>query len=228
MNQKTVVFVVAVLVVGAVVGYAVGQKQEAPAADPHAGHNHAEGEGHEGEQMPPDHPQVPDRVPVDVAAMEARLKANPKDVDALLSILEEHAAQGKADQVVPRLDEAARLAADSVPALLRFADLASSVEQGPKALEAAEAAVRKDPRSPEAHRLAGMIAWHVMNDNERAIRYWTKYLELAPNAPNAELIRRTIEALKNGGPAMSGGMPGGMGGGAPHPMPPAGAMPPGH
>ncbi len=235
MNQKNLVFAVALLVVGVAVGYAIGNKKaDAPPAPAASEHVHTEGEAPH--DMPTDHPPAADRVPVDLAAMEARLKANPKDVDAFLSILEEHAAQGKADQVVPKLEQAATLAGDSVPALLRLADLASAVEQGPAALAAAEKAIRKDPSSAEAYRLAGMIAWHTLNDNEKAIRYWTKYLELEPTAPNAELIRRTIEALKNGGPgAAAGANAPGMGnvmgaagmGGAAHPVP-AGGMPPGH
>lgn len=222
MDQKNMVLAGAMLVVGIAVGYGIGSKHAASPAVPVTAHDGAAPVEGASNGMPSGmQAEDPNRVPVDIAAMDERLKKNPNDVDAFLSILEEHAAQGHAEAVVPKLADAEQMAANDVPSLIRLAVLAKKVGQGAAAMSAAERAIRKDGRSAEAYHIAGTVAWHDLGDNERAIRYWNKYLELDPQAPNGEMIRKTIEQLKSGTAPAMGAMPA-MGNS------PTGAMPAGH
>lgn len=225
MNQKSIIFAVAMLVLGLGIGYVIGSKTGPDANAPAGMSETATGPAEDPNAPPHDqsaHEQSgmgapPARVPVDLAAMEARLQANPNDVDALLSIIEENIAQGKAEAVTARLTSALELAKNNVPALIRLADAARKAGQGALGMTAAEAAIKKDPQAAEAYRIAGTIAWHDQQDNDKAIRYWTKFLELEPNAPSAEIIRKTIEVLKHG-PSTPGAMgaPAAAPAGSPH------------
>lgn len=220
MNQKSIILAVSMLVLGLGIGYVIGTKSGPGAPGPLAAIEPAHNPAEDPNAPPHEHStmgEAPTRVPVDVAAMEARLKSNPNDVDALLSIIEENTAQGKGEAEAPRLASALALAKDNVPALIRLADAARKAGQSELGMTAAEAAIKKDPRAAEAYRVAGTIAWHDQQNNEKAIRYWTQFLQLEPNAPNAEIIRKTIEVLKGGTlPPGAMGAPAGAPAGSPH------------
>jgi cytochrome c-type biogenesis protein CcmH/NrfG len=68
--------------------------------------------------------------------------------------------------------------------------------QPEKALAEYRKAMKLDPRHPHAHMNAAVALSTDLNRPAEAAKEFEKYLELAPNAPNADAIRQTIIELK--------------------------------
>jgi cytochrome c-type biogenesis protein CcmH/NrfG len=66
----------------------------------------------------------------------------------------------------------------------------------PKALAAFRKAAASSPTHPQSRMNIGVVLMHDMNDPKGAITAWEDYLRVAPNDPNAESIRRSIEDLR--------------------------------
>ncbi len=70
--------------------------------------------------------------------------------------------------------------------------------QPQKAVEEYRKALQINPYHAFAHRNLGVVMAFDLNDKKTAIREFEKYLELAPNAPDANDIRKTLQTLKTG------------------------------
>jgi tetratricopeptide (TPR) repeat protein len=70
------------------------------------------------------------------------------------------------------------------------------VGQPEKAVEEYRKGMKIDPRHPMAHLNAGVVLANDLGRKAEATKEFEKYLELAPNAPNAADIRQEIQKLK--------------------------------
>lgn len=68
-----------------------------------------------------------------------------------------------------------------------------------KAIEEYRKAIKINPRHLNAQRNSGVVLAFDLNKPQEAVKAFEKYLELAPNAPDAADIRHTIDDLKSGG-----------------------------
>ena len=66
----------------------------------------------------------------------------------------------------------------------------------PEAIEEYKKASQIDPKHPMARMNAGVVYAFDLGRNQDAVTSFEKYLELAPNAPNADQIRQEINRLK--------------------------------
>jgi len=64
------------------------------------------------------------------------------------------------------------------------------------ALKEFQKAIEINPRHGMAHRNMGVVLASDVRDNARAVKELEKYLQLAPNAPDADTIRGEIQRLK--------------------------------
>jgi tetratricopeptide (TPR) repeat protein len=64
-----------------------------------------------------------------------------------------------------------------------------------KAVEQYRKALKIDPKFPNGHRNLAVVLAFDMHNKAEGIKEFKKYLELAPNAPDAAAIRQTIEEL---------------------------------
>ena len=70
------------------------------------------------------------------------------------------------------------------------------VRQPEKAMEEYRKGMKIDPRHAMAYLNAGVVLANDLGRKAEAIKEFEKYLELAPNAPNAADIRQEIHKLK--------------------------------
>ena len=64
-----------------------------------------------------------------------------------------------------------------------------------KAVELYRKAIKIDPGFPNAHRNLGIVLSADLHKNKEAIKEFQRYLEILPNAADAEPIRQSIRAL---------------------------------
>ncbi len=126
--------------------------------------------------------------------LEARLAKNPKDIEALIALGACDLDMGNPQQGVERLSQAVMLSTDAKQLVEAGIALAKSAESE-KAFAAFEKALVEKPKDSEALYRAGLLAFHNLGDKKRAVSYWTRYLAVAPDAPNAEIIKRAVEQL---------------------------------
>jgi len=70
------------------------------------------------------------------------------------------------------------------------------VGQPEKAIEEYKKGMQYNPRHPMAYMNSGVVYAYDLGRKAEAIKSFEKYLELAPNAPNAADIRKEIQKLK--------------------------------
>jgi tetratricopeptide (TPR) repeat protein len=58
-------------------------------------------------------------------------------------------------------------------------------------------AIQDAPRHLNAHYNLGVVLAHDLNDPAGAIAAWKRYLELAPEAPNRDDVRRGLQELQS-------------------------------
>ncbi len=66
------------------------------------------------------------------------------------------------------------------------------------ALSEYKKALELNPNHPIAHRNLAVVLAYERKDKVQALREFERYLQLAPNAPDAENIRREMQKLKSG------------------------------
>lgn len=67
-----------------------------------------------------------------------------------------------------------------------------------KAVEQYRKAIRINPKFPTVHRNLGVVLSYDLHKTKEGVREFKKYIELAPNAPDAGTIRQTIQELSGG------------------------------
>ncbi|MEK6680463.1 MAG: tetratricopeptide repeat protein, partial [Nitrospirota bacterium] len=65
-----------------------------------------------------------------------------------------------------------------------------------EASEATEGAISLDPKLTDAHRNLGLIYYLYLKDNKKAIYHFKKLLQIAPNQPDAESIKKIMKELE--------------------------------
>lgn len=64
-----------------------------------------------------------------------------------------------------------------------------------KAVEQYRKAIKIDPNFPNGHRNLGVVLGYDLNKKTEAIKEFTRYLELAPNGPDADSVRQAMQEL---------------------------------
>lgn len=192
MSRRIVAIAAAVLFVGA--GIAIGRYLAAGAGAPAAVRSpSAAGRA---VAVPARNAGLP---PIDCAAerpgLEARLRADPGDAEALILLGFCDVERGDSLAGADRMKEG-MLRSENPRDLLRAGLGFQRIAEPALALSAYEKALVGSPDDPEILYRAGVVAFHNLGDRERAIRHWEAYLRAAPDAANAEIIRRAIENIR--------------------------------
>jgi tetratricopeptide (TPR) repeat protein len=86
----------------------------------------------------------------------------------------------------------------NVPVLVDQGTCYRGVRQFDKAVEQYQKALKIDPNFPNGHRNLGVVLAFDLNKKPEAVKELKRYLELAPNAPDAGEIRQKIQELMSG------------------------------
>lgn len=135
---------------------------------------------------------------IDSGALTLRIEEDPGDLGAQLGMAIYWAQRGEIDSSREHFRTSRSLASDSPAALLMVAEALRAVGVYNEALSIAEEAIAIDEENPWPWRTAGRIAFFYLGDYDKAARYYRRHLELAPDAPNADMIQQAIEMIEKG------------------------------
>jgi cytochrome c-type biogenesis protein CcmH len=125
---------------------------------------------------------TPEQVEGFVAEMAARIKKDPRDVEAWLLLARSQAFLGRAEEATAAYRQAIDLSPQAVDALVELAEL--SIRRGDnsardEAGQLVDRALAIDARNARGLALAGRLALDA-GDHAAAIRYWEKLREIIP------------------------------------------------
>jgi Tfp pilus assembly protein PilF len=142
--------------------------------------------------------QGPDRIKLarDIAQLEDILKKDPKNYQALVTLGNDYFDIGEAQKSVDAYGRALAIRDGDPNVLTDMGVMYRQLKEFPKALAAFRKAAAASPTHPQSRMNIGVVLMHDLNDPKGAIAAWEDYLRVAPNDPNAENIRRTIDELK--------------------------------
>ena len=134
--------------------------------------------------------------PQEIQQLESLAKANPRNADAWTAL-------GNAQMDAQRFAEAIisdqrslELDPKNVNVRVDMGTCYRGVGQPEKAIEEYRKSMKIDPRHPMARMNAGVVLAYDLGRSAEAVKEFEKYLELAPNAPNAADIRQEIQKYK--------------------------------
>jgi cytochrome c-type biogenesis protein CcmH/NrfG len=143
--------------------------------------------------------QGPDRIKLsrDIAQLEDIVKKDPKNYQALVQIGNDYFDLGEAQKSVDAYGKALAIKDGDPNVITDMGVMYRQLKDFPKALAAFRKAAAASPTHPQSRMNIGVVLMHDLNDPKGAIAAWEDYLRVAPNDPNAENIRRSIEELKS-------------------------------
>jgi len=158
----------------------------------------------------------PDRVKLsrDIAQLEEIVRKDPNNYQAWVQLGNDFFDIGEAQKSVDAYSRALEIKDGDPNVLTDMGVMYRQLKDFPKAVAAFRRAAASSPTHPQSRMNLGVVLMHDLNDSKAAIEAWEDFLRVAPNDPNAENIRRSIEELRTkqgGGGAVGGaGGPGGV------------------
>lgn len=131
-----------------------------------------------------------------VAALEARLQQNPKDVTTLLELATLYQQNGDLLRAASYLDQVIAVDPSQKEIYLRLANIYLNQEVAQYAAAAAilNKAISVDPDNPDIYLKLG-IAQNALGNVSATVLAWQKYLALAPNGDMASIVREQVAKL---------------------------------
>jgi len=136
------------------------------------------------------------KTPQEVQQLESLAKANPRNVDAWIALGNAQMDAQRFAEAIISYQRALELDPKNVNVRVDMGTCYRGVGQPEKAIEEYRKGMRIDPRHAMAHMNAGVVLAFDLGRRAEAVKEFEKYLELAPNAPNAADIRQEIQKLK--------------------------------
>jgi tetratricopeptide (TPR) repeat protein len=134
--------------------------------------------------------------PAEIQQLEAIAKANAGNANAWIALGNAQMDAQRFAEAIISYQRALDLDPKNVDVRVDMGTCYRGVGQPQKAIEEYQKASKINPRHPMAQMNAGVVYAYDLGKKAEAIKSFEKYLELAPNAPNAEEIRGEIQKLK--------------------------------
>jgi tetratricopeptide (TPR) repeat protein len=173
-----------ILIIAAAVVTGCKQQQQAQWSQGQAGQNQV--------VVPP--PMV--KSPQEIQQLELLAKANPKNADAWTALGNAQMDAQRFAEAIISYQRSLEIDPKNVNVRVDMGTCYRGVGQPEKAVEEYRKGQKIDPRHAMARMNAGVVLAFDLRRNAEAIKEFEKYLELAPNAPNAADIRQEIQRLK--------------------------------
>jgi len=207
MSRDAVVFGVAGVVFGLLLGWMIGSQQGPMRAVPTTGG--AAVTGSATPTAPADQPP-----PIDlqrVADLEKQAKAQVSDVSSRVELGNLYQDAKRPDLAIPWYEAAFKLNAKDVNVSTDLATCYWETDQADKALDQINKSLALDPKHPKTLLNQGIIRAFGKQDLQGALESWQKVLEFAPKSPEAARAKEGIEGLQSAhGKAAPGGGRGGL------------------
>ena len=134
--------------------------------------------------------------PQEVQQLESLAKANPKSADAWSALGNAQMDAQRFAEAIISYQRSLDLDPKNVNVRIDMGTCYRGVGQPEKAVEEYRKGMKIDPRHAMAHMNAGVVLAFDLGRKAEAVKEFEKYLELAPNAPNAADIRQEVQKLK--------------------------------
>jgi cytochrome c-type biogenesis protein CcmH/NrfG len=143
--------------------------------------------------------RMPPPPPVDTARLnqlQAAVKENPRDFDALVELGNMSYDQRNFQEAVNWYAKALEVRPDSVNVRSDMGTAKFYMERVDEAMTDFVDALKVDPRHPQTLFNLGVAYLHGKNDPQKAIEQWERLLALNPNYPQAGLVKEQIDLVK--------------------------------
>jgi tetratricopeptide (TPR) repeat protein len=149
------------------------------------------------------YPGAPMQTPMPATTMkidqlQQAVKAAPKNAQAWIELGNELMDAQRFGEAVDSYEKGLALDPKNVNVLVDQGTCYRGIGKFDRAVEQYRKAIKINPNFPNGHRnLAVVLAFDLHNKNE-GLKEFQKYLEIAPNAPDAGQIRQMIQELSSG------------------------------
>ena len=132
-----------------------------------------------------------------VAALEARLSQNPRDLEALVGLGRIYLQTAQMPKAIELYKRALEVDANNVSALSGMAMILAQAGHSDQALILFDRALAINPQVPMALLFKGRILYEDKKDYAGAIANWEQFLRLMPQGGPADVVRGWIEEARH-------------------------------
>lgn len=132
---------------------------------------------------------------MEIDQLQQAAKSAPKSPQAWISLGDALMDSQRYGEAVEAYQKGLALDPKNVSARVDLGTCYRGVRQFDKAVEEYRKAIKINPDFPNAHRNLGVVLSADLHDAKQGVKEFQRYLELAPNAPDAEMIRQSIHEL---------------------------------
>jgi cytochrome c-type biogenesis protein CcmH/NrfG len=130
------------------------------------------------------------------APLEARLRQDPRDIDALVGLGRIYLQTGQMPKAIEMYRRALEIDGNNVSALSGMAMILAQAGHSDQALMLFDKALAINPQIPMALLFKGRILYEEKKDFSGAIANWEAFLQIMPQGGPAEVVRGWIEAAR--------------------------------
>lgn len=196
MRKDSVVFAVAGIFFGLLVGWIIGSQQGAgaPAAAPPAATTAAA----PAQSAPPlDEARV--------STLRAAAEKNPRDAEARVQLGNLYFDAERFDDAVKWYEDAVKIDPRDVNASTDLGISYYYTNQPDRALAQFQKSLEIDPKHSKTLLNVGIVRAFGKQDLEGAAKAWEQVIEVAPESPEARAAKQALEGLRNAHPDLPGG-----------------------
>lgn len=141
-------------------------------------------------------PTGPIQAQDDVKLLKEAVKQDPGNVNARIKLGNIMMDTSRFNEAIDAYQKALDIDPKNVDVRVDMGTCYRRLGRSDKAVEEYRKALKINPNHLYGHLNLGVVLAYDLNDSANAIKEFEKYLELAPNAPNAGQIRQEIQRLK--------------------------------
>ncbi len=157
--------------------------------------------GCEQRQQPKGQPVVPGAVPMitpgEIKQLEQIANQSPKNADAWIALGNALMDSSRFPEAVTAYNKALALDPRNVNVRVDMGTCLKNSGKPQEAVEEYKKAIKINPNHVNAHRNMAVVLAFDLHNKKEAIAEFEKYLQLAPNAPDAAEIRQQVQQLKS-------------------------------
>ncbi len=149
------------------------------------------------QQMSPPPMAAPGPSPIEIEQLKAATKNSPKTAQTWISLGDALMDSGRYGEAIDAYQKGLELDPKNVNARVDMGTCYRGVKQFDKAAEEYRKAIKINPNFPTSHRNLAVVLGTDLHRNQDAVKEIQKYLELAPNAPDAADMRQMMQQLSS-------------------------------
>ncbi len=133
--------------------------------------------------------------PLEISQLEQATKMSPKNKDVWINFGNALMDSQRYSEAIEAYQKALGFDPKNVSVRVDLGTCYRGMRQFDKAVEEYRKALKIDPNFPNGHRNLAVVLANDLHQNKEAIKEFQKYLEVMPDAPDANDIKRTIQQL---------------------------------